>query len=161
MYSIFDIVSKKPSTIHPEPSDSPGTSFEERSVWIQLIALSLTLGAYFFVAWQMWSHGVNILPPYAAVFTVAVVLLVVVLVAGYLISALASRPDGRDERDRLIEWRAESHSGWLLAVGVLGGITAMLFSVSNVLTAHLLLGSLFLSEILKLVLQLASYRRGL
>ena len=132
-------------------------SFEERSVWIQLFSMSLVLGGYFLVAWQMLSQGVTALPAYAAVFAVAVILMVIVLVAGHVAVAIASRPDGRDERDRLIEWRAESHSGWLVATGVLAGITGMVLSVPNVWTAHLLLFSLFLSEVLKLVY----YRRGM
>jgi hypothetical protein len=138
-----------------------GASFEERSVWIQLFALSVVLGGYFFVAWRMWSHGVIALPAYVAVFAVAVGLMVIVMVAGHVAVALASRPGGRDERDRLIEWRAESRSGWLVAVGVFAGITAMVLSVPDVLTAHLLLLSLLLSEMLKLVLQLVDYRWGL
>ncbi len=81
--------------------------------------------------------------------------------AGQVVGAIASRPDGRDERDRTIEWRAESHSGWLVATGVLTGITSMVLSVPNVWTAHLLLFSLFLSAVLKLVLQLVYYRRGM
>jgi hypothetical protein len=123
--------------------------------------MSLVLGGYFFVAWQMLSQGVTALPAYAAVFTVSVILMVVVLVAGHVAVAIASRPGGRDERDRLIEWRAESNSGWLLATGVLTGIICMVLSVPNVWTAHLLLLSLFLSELLKLVLQLVYYRRGM
>lgn len=136
-------------------------SFEERSVWIQLFGLALVLGGYSFVAGQMLSNGIEALPAYAAVFAVSVVLLVAILVAGHVAVAIISRPDGRDERDRLIEWRAESLSGWIVATGVLGGITAMVFSVPNVWTAHVLLGSLFLSEITKLGLQLVFYRRGL
>lgn len=137
------------------------SSFEERSVWIQLLSLSLALGGYLFVAWQMWSNGVAALPAYAAVFGVAVALMVVVLVVGHIAVAIASRPDGRDERDRLVEWRAESYSGWLLGAGVLFAITAMVLAVPNVWTAHLLLVSLFLSEMLKLGLQLMFYRRGM
>ncbi len=139
----------------------PGASFEERSVWIQLVSMTLVMCGYFLIAWQMLSHGVTALPAYAAVFTVAVVLMVIVLVAGHVVVAIASRPDGRDERDRLIEWRAESHSGWVVGTGVLAGITAMVLDVPNVWTANLLLLSLVLSEELKLVLQLVSYRRGI
>lgn len=83
-------------------------SFEERSVWIQLVSLVLVLGGYAFVAWQMPSQGVT-----------------------------------------------------AVATGVLAGITSMVLSVPNVWTAHLLLVSLFLSEVLKLVLQLVYYRRGM
>jgi uncharacterized membrane protein len=135
-------------------------SFEERSVWIQLLSLLLVLGGYSFVAGHMLSVGVTALPAYAAVFTVSVVLMVIVLVAGHVVMAIASRPEGRDERDRLIAWRAENYSGWLVATGLLTGVTLMVLSVPNVWVAHLLLLSLFLSEILKLVLQLVYYRRG-
>lgn len=148
--------------VRNEPESTPlGASFEERSVWIQLFSMALVLGGYFFVAGQMLSQGVTALPAYAAVFTVSVILMVVVLVTGHVAVAIASRPDGRDERDRLIEWRAESNSGWVVATGVIAGIICMVVSVPNVWTAHLLLLSLFLSELLKLVLQLVYYRRGM
>ncbi len=155
----FDTMSNK--SVKPEPAvDLMGGSFEERSVWIQLFSLSLVLVGYSLIAWQMLSAGVTALPAYVAVFAVAVVLMVIVLVVGHVAVAIASRPGGRDERDRLIEWRAESNSGWVVGTGVLAGITGMVLSVPNVWTAHLLLLSLFLSEMLKLVLQLVYYRRG-
>jgi Na+-driven multidrug efflux pump len=138
-----------------------GASFEERSVWIQLFSMVLILGGYFLAAWQMLSHGVTVLVPYVPVFAVAVTLMVIVMAVGHAAVAIASRPEGRDERDRLIEWRAESNSGWLVGAGVILGILAMIASVPNVWTAHLLFLSLFLSEVLKCVLQLVYYRRGM
>lgn len=137
-----------------------GASFEEKSVWIQLIGTSLGLGAYFVVAGMMLGGGVTALPAYVPLFAVAVVLMVILLVAGHIVAAVASRPEGRDERDRLIGWRAESNSGWVLAVGVLGAVTGMLFSIESVWLAHLLLLSLFASEVLGLALRIVYYRRG-
>ena len=137
-----------------------GSSFEEKSVWIQLVAMVLALGGYFVVAGRMLSAGVMALPPYVPLFVVTVVLMVVLLVAGHVVAAVASRPEGRDERDRLIGWRAENNSSWLLATGVLGAVTAMIFAVPNVWVAHLLLLSLFASEVLGFVLRLVYYRRG-
>ena len=75
--------------------------------------------------------------------------------------AIASRPDGRDERDRLISWRAESNSSWILAVGILTAITCMIVSVGEVWVAHLLLLSLFIAEITKDIVKLVYYRRGI
>ncbi len=135
-------------------------SFLERSVWIQLFSMLLVLGGYFLVASRMLGAGVLALPAYVAVFGVSVALMVVVIVVGHVVAAIVSRPDDEDERDRLIAWRAEARSGWVLATGVLAGITAMLFSWPSAWVAHLLLLSLFLSEVLKLVLQLVDYRRG-
>lgn len=136
-------------------------SFEEKSVWIQLVSMLVILGTYFVVAGRMLINGVTILPLYAPVFVVSVVLMVVVLVAGHIVAALTGRPDGRDERDRLIEWRAESNASWIVVVGVLAAIAGLVVSVADVWVAHALLFFLFVSEVVKYVLQLVYYRRGL
>ncbi len=138
-----------------------GASFEEKSVWIQLAGTVLGLGAYFVVAWRMIDAGVRELLPFAAVFLAASGLLAIIIVAGHIVAAVASRPEGRDERDRLIEWRAEANSSWLLAVGIFATLTGMVFSVSNVWTANALLLSLFLTQVLSFVLRLVYYRRGM
>ncbi len=94
-------------------------SFEEKSVWIQLLSIVVLLGSYLVNAAPMLANGVTALPPFVPLFIAAVVLMVVMLIAGHIVVAIHSRPEGRDERDQLIEWRAESNSGWVLAVGVL------------------------------------------
>lgn len=135
-------------------------SFEEKSVWIQFFGTLVALAAYFGVAGTMMARGVTALPAYVPFFAVTVVLLVVMMIVGHVVVAIMSRPEGRDERDRLISWRAESGSGWVLAVGVLTGITGMLFSIGPVWIAHVLLLSLFASEMLGFTLRLVYYRRG-
>lgn len=136
-------------------------SFEEKSVWIQLCGTVLGLGAYFVVAGRMLAAGITDLPAYVPLFIVATVLMVILLVAGIVVAAIASRPEGRDERDRLIGWRAENNSGWLLTTGVFAAITGLMFSIDRVWIAHVLLLSLFLSEVLGFVLRIVYYRRGL
>lgn len=136
-------------------------SFEEKSVWIQLVGTVLGLGAYLVVAGRMISAGITALPAYVPLFAVAAALMAILLVAGHVVAALVSRPEGRDERDRLIEWKAENYSSWLLAVGALGAITGLILSIENVWIAHLLLLSLVLSEVLGFILRLVYYRRGL
>ena len=137
------------------------TSFEEKSVWVQLASLVVGLGGYLVVAGLMLANGVNALPPYVPVFAVAIVLIVAINVGGHVVAAIVSRADDADERDRLIGCRAESRSSWILGVGVIGAITALILSVGNVWVAHLLLISLFGSEVAKDVLQIAYYRRGI
>jgi len=136
-------------------------SFEEKSVWIQLISLLLGLGLYFVVAGSMLYSGINVLVAFVGPFVAAVLLIVAVNVGGHMAVAIASRPDGRDERDRLISWRAESNSSWILAVGILTAITCMIVSVGEVWVAHLLLLSLFIAEITKDIVKLVYYRRGI
>ncbi len=137
-----------------------GLSFEEESVWIQLISTGVILGAYFFVAGVMMAQGVDHLVPYIPVFAVAVVLLVVVLTLGHILAAIAGRPGQRDERDRVIAWRAEHNSSWLLAVGVFVAIGAMVAGVETVWIAHGLLASVYASELLRFAFQIKYYRLG-
>lgn len=135
-------------------------SFEEKSVWIQLISMVVGLGFYFVVAGRMLLGGIDVLPAFMPMFFFAVMLIVIVNVAGHIVVAVLSRPDGRDERDRLIGWRSESQSAWILAVGVIAAISGLIFSIPNVWIAHLLLLFLFISEVVKEVSQLYFYSRG-
>lgn len=136
-------------------------SFEEKSTWVQLFATVFVMGGYLLTAGEMLAAGVLALPAYVPVFAVSVGLLVAVLIAGHVVAALFGSTDDADERDRLISWRAEARSGWLLAVGVLASISAMIVEVEPVYVAHGLFLSLFLSDLLAHVLRLVDYRRGL
>ena len=136
------------------------TSFEEKSVWIQLVGLVVGLGGYLGVAGLMLSNGVSALPAFVPVFAVATILVVAINIAGHVVAAVLGRPDEADERDRLIGCLAESRSSWILGVGVIGAIVALILSVGGVWVAHLLLLSLFGSEVAKDVMQIVYYRRG-
>ncbi len=137
------------------------TSFEEKSVWLQLAGTVAVLGSYFVAAGRLMARGATRLVAYAPLFTGTVILLILVLVAGHIVVAIASRPEGRDERDRQIEWRAKSGSGWIVVVGVWTAIAGLVASIEGVWIAHLLLLSVFLSEVARFVLQIVYYRRGL
>ena len=136
-------------------------SFEEKSVWVEFVSYFIGLGGYLVVAGRMLSNGVSALTPFVPIFAVAVVFIVAVNIVGHIVAAATSRSDEADERDRLIGWRAESGSSWILGFGVIGAITALIFSVGSVWVAHLLLISLFVSEVTKNVLQIVYYRRGI
>ena len=137
------------------------SSFEEKSVWVQLASLVVGLGGYLVVAGLMLSNGVSALPPFVPVFAVAIILIVAINIAGHVVAAVTSRSHEADERDRLIGCRAESRLSWILGVGVIGAIMALTLSVGSVWVAHLLLISLFVSEAAKDVLQIVYYRRGI
>lgn len=135
-------------------------SFAEKSVWIQLTSVAVGLGVYFIAAGRMLFAGLDVLSAYMPLFAVAVALIVAVNVAGHVVAATVSRPEGRDERDRLIRWRAESNSSWMLGVGVIAAIVCLIAPIGEVWIAHLLLLSLFAAEVVKDVNQLVYYRRG-
>ncbi len=135
-------------------------SFEEKSVWIQLGAMLLALGGYLFVAGRMLAAGVLEAAPYFAVFMVSAVLMVAILIAGHIVAAITGPTDPADERDRQIGWRAESRSSWLLGAGAFLAITGLALGYAPGWIANLLMVSMFASEILKYLLQLWHYRRG-
>lgn len=135
-------------------------SFEERSVWVQLVGLVLAFAASSIVSGIMLARGVDTLVPFIPVFAVSVLLLIVLLAVGHVIAAVIAKPEPRDERDRLIGWRAESNSSWLLGVGVFGALVAITLQASTIWVVHALIASLYASEILKLSLQATYYRRG-
>ena len=157
MSKISYIMSKKPDNEEP----SLKASFEEKSVWIQLGSLGVVLVAYGAIAGRMLWAGVMHIAPYLPVFAIAVALLVVLMIVGHAVAAISGRPEGRDERDKLIVWRAESNAAWVLGAGVLAALAGLAVSINNVWIAHVLLLSMFLSEMAKLVLQIVYYRRGL
>lgn len=109
----------------------------------------------------MLTNGASSLVPFVPVFAVAIVLIVAINIAGHVVAAIAGRSDEADERDQLIGCRAESRSSWIPGVGVIGAIMALILSVGGVWVAHLLLISLFVSEVTKDMLQIVYYRRGI
>ena len=136
-------------------------SFEEKSVWITLSVLLAAFGVYFFLATRMLLAGVMEVVLYVPILALSVVLLVVLLTIGHAAVAIVNRPDGRDERDRVIEWRAENNSSWVLGVGVIAAIFGLATSVGTAWIANGLLMALFVSEVVKHAFQLYYYRRGM
>jgi hypothetical protein len=137
------------------------TSFEEKSAWIVLLSLVGVFSLYFLVAARMLTAGVtDVVAPFVPLFVVVVVLLVVVLTIGHAIAAIASRPDGRDERDQAIERRAEASTSWILGVGVLAAAFGLALPVGRAWIANGLLMTLVVSEVVNYGLRLYFYRRG-
>ena len=135
-------------------------SFEEQSVRITLGGLVVVYVLYFFLAGRMLLSGVGEVVAFAPLLVVTVVLLVVVLALGHAIVAVATRVEGRDERDELIEWRAGHNSSWVLGAGAFMAICGLATSVGPAWIANGLLAAMFLSEVLKRALQLHYYHRG-
>ncbi len=135
-------------------------SFEEKSVWFQLSGIVLALGTYFVLAGRMLATGVRDMPAYAALLMVAAGALTVFLIVTHAVAAIARRPERKDERDRLIAWRAEHNSSWIAATGIVTAVACMALGVANVWTANILLLALTLSEVTAYALRLMYYRKG-
>ena len=136
-------------------------SSEEKSAWIQLAGMALLLGGYFTVAGMLLADGVTGIAPFIPLFIVTMILLVVFQAAGHAVAALTSPSEDADERDRLIAWRAEARSSYVLGAGLIGAVACLVLAVDTAWVANVLLLSLALSQVLCCLLQIVSYRRGI
>jgi len=153
-------MSRKHVIADPPKESEMNASFEEKSVWLTLMGLSAGFGFYFISAYRMLASGVTAVVAFVPLFAVCVGLLVGVVSVGHIVVAISSRPEGRDERDRLISWRAAHGSSWVLGVGVVAAIFGLATPTAPVWIANGLLLALFLSEVVCRVLRLYYYRRG-
>jgi hypothetical protein len=150
------------------------TTFQERSCWVSLLATGAV--AAWFYSQTLPMLTVDELPEraglmaYTTISAVAVGLLIVMQVVGHVIAAVVSRPEGEDERDRLISLRADQVSGIVLGIGVISTIghvlaagwfeeasVALLGSPFGVL--NLLVGAMVLAECARCLTQIVLYRR--
>jgi hypothetical protein len=135
-------------------------SYEEKSVWVQLVSIVVALGAYLVVAGRLLLAGVREMAAFAGLFLVSVAALVLLLIVGHALAAIGPKPEPRDERDRIIAWRSEYRSSWILSTGTLGAVTALALGLDAVWAANILILSLALAEVVGFVLRLVAYRRG-
>ena len=137
-------------------------AFRERSAWIALITYSVVFGSYFLLLSQTWNdaygQGLSI-----GLLVAAVVALVIITVALTAVAALLSPKSANapaDERETLIELKAERAASYALSTGVVLLIGALLMGWNGFLVANLLLASMVISELVKAGWQIVSFRGG-
>ena len=137
-------------------------SFREKSAWIALLTYAVVFGGYFLLLTQAWDdsygRGLSI-----GLLAGAVVTLVIVAATLTIITALLSPKEANapaDERETLIDLKAERISSYALSVGVVCLIGALLMGWNGYLVANLLLASLVIAELTKAIAQIAYFRRG-
>lgn len=147
----------------------PG-SYDERATWIQLFAVVVTFAAGAAVVARMLARGETDIVAYAWVYGGAFVALVTIIVAGHILSAILAvtvggedpdAVDRTDERDRVIAWRAEACTSWLVGVGVFAAVVMLIVEASPIWVANVLVGCGYVSETVKYLLQLRWYRLGM
>jgi hypothetical protein len=137
-------------------------SFREKSAWIALLAYMIVFGPYFFLLWQAWdqghAQGLSIGLLVAAVIALIVITLALTIVAALLnpreASALA------DERETLIDLKAERIASYTLSTCAVCLIGALLVGWNGYLVANLLLASMVISELVKALTRIAYFRGG-
>lgn len=137
-------------------------SFREKSAWVALLTYGVVFGAYFFTIWRAWDEsygqGLSI-----GLMVGAVVALIIVAIVLNVVLALfhpKTANAGADERETLIDLKAERISSYVQSIGVVCLIGALLIGWNAFLVANLLLASLVIAELVKALAQIAYFRRG-
>ena len=116
-------------------------------------------------------EGREALRAFTGLSVAAVIMIVVLQVAGHILIAVASKAEGGGERDRLIEMRSDQVLGIVLGIGVIstvGHILAAGFLEQPSVVAlaspfgilNLLVASLVIAEICACATRIWLYRRG-
>ena len=137
-------------------------SFKEKSTAAMLAVMVAVYGWYFARIMAQASDGAVDSIVYKPLLIGLVVLLVVGAIVAHIVIVAFSpnASDEEDERDRLIEMRADQISSYVLAVGTIGGLWLVLVDAEAFWIAHALVAGLFVSEVVKNSIMLVAYRRG-
>ena len=114
----------------------------------------------FYFATVLPSDAADVMPQDVAQFILAVVVLVVIQIAGHVVIAVVDRRSTMDERDTLIQLKGMRNAGYVLATGVFSALCLAVVSDGNFLFTHVLLGFWVVAQLVEIGSQLISYRRG-
>lgn len=133
-------------------------SFQEKGLWLMFVSLIAAFGFYF--ATILPVETANVMPHQIVLFALAVVMLVITQIAGYIVIAIVDQRTETDERDRLIELKGTRKGAYVLATGVFFALCAAIVTPGNFIFTHVLLGFWVLAQLTEIGSQLIAYRRG-
>ena len=139
-------------------------TFKEKSAWGSLVALALISYWFFPAAFDAATHAAN--PGRLVAISIGCVIALIIIEAIYQSVIAAADGGASDERDALINLKAERIAGYVLGIALfslVGRIIAVeAFAVAENMTALTIavwiLLTLTVSEVAKLVSQIAYYR---
>ncbi len=145
-------------------------SFQEKSVWVSVIAIIVVFGNHFSVVFGAPEAltSVELLVRLIG----AIILLVVIEIVLHVLIAVTARRDAKDgdrldERDRLVVVKASRNAYVVLFIGILSMIWYIVLgdlksdpSVTPVMNANLLLLAIVVAELCNYGSRLFYYRRG-
>lgn len=137
-------------------------SFQEKSNLAMTVIFAVVYGAYFFTVLPPAFAGETSLEAVKGLLFAAVVFLVAGGVITHILIAVTApkEADAFDERDRLIEMRADARTGYVVCAGALIALGLALLEADVFWIAHLLLAAVVLGELSKGVFRALDYRRG-
>lgn len=136
-------------------------SFRETSAWITLVTVALSFGAYFgsIASGAVSARGLDTLDR----LILCVGALVVLQIGSHIVATVLTSPEGRaprDERERLIAWRARSLGYHVLIVGVLALSGPAHFGHPPVDLLNFALLVVVVAELVVATSQIVQFRRG-
>lgn len=138
-------------------------SFQEKSNLVMTVIIALVYGAYFAVVMPPALNEGPSMEQVAPYLFAAVVFLVIGGVVAHILVAMAAPKDTdeADERDKLIEMRADARSSYVLGTAAVLALGLALMELPLFWIVHMILGGLVASELVKGVLRAIDYRVGL
>jgi hypothetical protein len=133
-------------------------SFQEKILWLMFVSLVGVFGVYFITV--LPTAAVDVMPHQVVLFVLAVVMLVILQIAGHIVIAIVDRRTETDERDRLIGLKGARNASYVLATGVFLSLCAALLTKGNFLFTHVLLAFWVLAQLVEIGSQLFLYRHG-
>jgi hypothetical protein len=135
-------------------------SFREKSAWIALLAYGGVFGVYFFFLWRAWDpahgQGLSIGMLVAAMIAFVIIVTVLTIIAALMNPQAANAP--LDEREKLIDLKAERAASYTLSTGVLLSMAGLLMGFNGFLIANVLLAGLVAAELVKAGWQIIAFR---
>lgn len=134
-------------------------SFREKSAWITLVTVLLCFGAYFGAVGTGHVRGLHSM----FLLLICVIGLVVLQVALHTLAAIASPADARapkDEREALIQWRAQSLGYYVLTALTVALLIPVHLGHSALDMLNFALLNVVLSTLVVAGAQIVMFRRG-
>ncbi|MBI1210369.1 MAG: hypothetical protein GC190_02815 [Alphaproteobacteria bacterium] len=141
-------------------------SFRETSAWISLTSILAVFGFYFTVVGRALSAGPVSADTFLGEYVGAVILLVVLQIVLQIIAAVGTRIGGgdvetaRDEREKLIELKANRFGYFIVLSGAVLVAGAIGYGLPGYWTANALVAAVVLGELVRFGAQLVYYRIG-
>jgi uncharacterized membrane protein (DUF485 family) len=138
--------------------------FNQRSTIANLGTTLVVFAWYFYTAFQAAAAGETSVAEFAPTMWWTLAIYVGLIIAAMIVSAIFSRDEGDqmgefDERDKLIDGKAETWSGYVAGVGLFGILYLITKEPSTFMLAQSVLAVMVLQTLTSFVLRLYLYNR--
>ena len=132
----------------------PVMSFREKSAAVNIAAIVLVYGYY---SLKLWGTPPGVVAAIGLLIG-STVLMILITVAAHIGIAIYTRPEHRDERDRIVALRSVRNGYGILSVGIWAVLMLAMAGAQPAALAYAALGAFVLAELVRLISVLAYYR---